>query len=148
MRISAWSSDVCSSDLVLPPGGFPSRHPAGMRGQDTNKPGAKPGAKVVSLPGMGDALQRIGQPLVMPRNRVVHEAGDPAGHIYKVVDGTLRVVQLLPDGRRHVISFLHAGDYFGLDENGEYVSRSEEYTSELQSLMRSSYAVFCLKKKK
>src|SRR3546814_10248408 len=31
----------------------------------------------------------------------------------------------------------------------EYVSalRSEEHTSELQSLMRSSYAVFCLKKK-
>src|SRR3546814_10318968 len=27
------------------------------------------------------------------------------------------------------------------------VSRSEEHTSELQSLMRSSYAVFCLKKK-
>src|SRR3546814_7951464 len=27
-------------------------------------------------------------------------------------------------------------------------SRSEEHTSELQSLMRSSYAVFCLKKKK
>src|SRR3546814_1075015 len=28
------------------------------------------------------------------------------------------------------------------------VDRSEEHTSELQSLMRSSYAVFCLKKKK
>src|SRR3546814_1537877 len=28
------------------------------------------------------------------------------------------------------------------------VSRSEEHTSELQSLMRNSYAVFCLKKKK
>src|SRR3546814_8228875 len=28
------------------------------------------------------------------------------------------------------------------------VQRSEEHTSELQSLMRSSYAVFCLKKKK
>src|SRR3546814_5162498 len=28
-----------------------------------------------------------------------------------------------------------------------YVARSEEHTSELQSLMRSSYAVFCLKKK-
>src|SRR3546814_1097754 len=27
-------------------------------------------------------------------------------------------------------------------------TRSEEHTSELQSLMRSSYAVFCLKKKK
>src|SRR3546814_6014842 len=30
---------------------------------------------------------------------------------------------------------------------GEAVSRSEEHTSELQSLMRISYAVFCLKKK-
>src|SRR3546814_3137315 len=29
----------------------------------------------------------------------------------------------------------------------EYVQRSEEHTSELQSLMRISYAVFCLKKK-
>src|SRR3546814_6727370 len=31
---------------------------------------------------------------------------------------------------------------------GKYVPRSEEHTSELQSLMRISYAVFCLKKKK
>src|SRR3546814_10250914 len=31
---------------------------------------------------------------------------------------------------------------------GEKLRRSEEHTSELQSLMRSSYAVFCLKKKK
>src|SRR3546814_9721244 len=30
---------------------------------------------------------------------------------------------------------------------GEAVARSEEHTSELQSLMRISYAVFCLKKK-
>src|SRR3546814_1610984 len=30
----------------------------------------------------------------------------------------------------------------------EYMRRSEEHTSELQSLMRISYAVFCLKKKK
>src|SRR3546814_8923840 len=31
---------------------------------------------------------------------------------------------------------------------GQQDKRSEEHTSELQSLMRSSYAVFCLKKKK
>src|SRR3546814_7909587 len=31
---------------------------------------------------------------------------------------------------------------------GEFVIRSEEHTSELQSLMRISYAVFCLKNKK
>src|SRR3546814_2524114 len=32
-------------------------------------------------------------------------------------------------------------------EAREYAARSEEHTSELQSLMRNSYAVFCLKKK-
>src|SRR3546814_6519559 len=34
------------------------------------------------------------------------------------------------------------------EDVGSYVHRSEEHTSELQSLMRISYAVFCLKKKK
>src|SRR3546814_5537160 len=43
-------------------------------------------------------------------------------------------------GRRHGV---HA-----LDEAVHAGSRSEEHTSELQSLMRISYAVFCLKKKK
>src|SRR3546814_5538561 len=33
-------------------------------------------------------------------------------------------------------------------EAGKPLARSEEHTSELQSLMRISYAVFCLKKKK
>src|SRR3546814_9698603 len=36
----------------------------------------------------------------------------------------------------------------GLYRKGIYGNRSEEHTSELQSLMRISYAVFCLKKKK
>src|SRR3546814_8852988 len=36
-----------------------------------------------------------------------------------------------------------------VDPEGDFVTlRSEEHTSELQSLMRISYAVFCLKKKK
>src|SRR3546814_6243697 len=49
----------------------------------------------------------------------------------------LRVLSLLAKGARH--------------PNGEgrdlRLQRSEEHTSELQSLMRISYAVFCLKKK-
>src|SRR3546814_3054489 len=36
----------------------------------------------------------------------------------------------------------------GNDLEDEFKARSEEHTSELQSLMRISYAVFCLKKKK
>src|SRR3546814_4132017 len=40
------------------------------------------------------------------------------------------------------------GAYFGWDYIDVDAFRSEEHTSELQSLMRISYAVFCLKKKK
>src|SRR3546814_5726131 len=39
-------------------------------------------------------------------------------------------------------------DSSGVDTRATSRSRSEEHTSELQSLMRISYAVFCLKKKK
>src|SRR3546814_5830956 len=35
-----------------------------------------------------------------------------------------------------------------LSQSPRFIARSEEHTSELQSLMRISYAVFCLKKKK
>src|SRR3546814_6014408 len=38
--------------------------------------------------------------------------------------------------------------HFEEDDNRSRTGRSEEHTSELQSLMRISYAVFCLKKKK
>src|SRR3546814_19413590 len=40
------------------------------------------------------------------------------------------------------------GDPRGARARGPRLGRSEEHTSELQSLMRISYAVFCLKKKK
>src|SRR3546814_3815595 len=50
------------------------------------------------------------------------------------------------DGRLKNASF-DTQQGFGLRGlNGETTGRSEEHTSELQSLMRTSYAVFCLKK--
>src|SRR3546814_1770348 len=42
----------------------------------------------------------------------------------------------------------HPRGYFPIRSTHFLVRRSEEHTSELQSLMRISYAVFCLKKKK
>src|SRR3546814_2390109 len=55
--------------------------------------------------------------------------------------GALRPLCQLPGGGEGVEgAFLGGG--------GRCVGRSEEHTSELQSLMRISYAVFCLKKKK
>src|SRR3546814_8147208 len=41
-----------------------------------------------------------------------------------------------------------AGLFWAMDGEANIFGRSEEHTSELQSLMRISYAVFCLKKKK
>src|SRR3546814_1842008 len=58
--------------------------------------------------------------------------------------GTSRTLVLV-NGKRHVTA--SPGDYL-VDVNTIPVDRSEEHTSELQSLMRTSYAVFCLKKKK
>src|SRR3546814_7940166 len=57
--------------------------------------------------------------------------------------------RLVPTFEHHV-GGINAGNGFcliGRNEDGEII-KSEEHTSELQSLMRISYAVFCLKKKK
>src|SRR3546814_5489848 len=56
-------------------------------------------------------------------------------------------------GRRFATTLARAGAKVALaarrtDRLKELAQRSEEHTSELQSLMRISYAVFCLKKKK
>src|SRR3546814_4702803 len=53
--------------------------------------------------------------------------------------GQRRIERHRPDGRLESLGR-------GQEKNG--CERSEEHTSELQSLMRISYAVFCLKKKK
>src|SRR3546814_5615985 len=50
-------------------------------------------------------------------------------------------------------AYMHTQDFPALQRAASlidyaHVERSEEHTSELQSLMRISYAVFCLKKKK
>src|SRR3546814_5428716 len=87
MRISDWSSDVCSSDLVVPA-------EIVIAGADERS---------------GTAAERL------------------AAH----------------GGPRRAL----AGEQASA-QRCERFGRSEEHTSELQSLMRISYAVFCLKKKK
>src|SRR3546814_5877789 len=99
MRISDWSSDVCSSDLHA------EHHLVGHR------------RGVVVL--VGDADHRVVM-LAGERRLVVLVGFQP---------------EIRPEDSR---GRLEAG----------VGGRSEEHTSELQSLMRISYAVFCLKKKK
>src|SRR3546814_2294086 len=60
-------------------------------------------------------------------------------------------VSVEADGTRHAGQFVvpvNKSQVLRLDVPFADLLRSEEHTSELQSLMRSSYAVFCLKKKK
>src|SRR3546814_2182322 len=80
------------------------------------------------------AAGRGGQPCQRPR---------PAGH-----GGRAAVPHPAPGllGRRRRAPLRRAGPALLLP--GAAYLRSEEHTSELQSLMRISYAVFCLKKKK
>src|SRR3546814_5904072 len=47
----------------------------------------------------------------------------------------------------HMFAGIQEDSLFGGGQAGDLFGRSEEHTSELQSLMRISYAVFCLKKK-
>src|SRR3546814_10001269 len=69
------------------------------------------------------------------------------------VDASGKTSEPIPEVKKSEIA-LFCGDKYSdavllLDEENKTVthSRSEEHTSELQSLMRISYAVFCLKKK-
>src|SRR3546814_1712221 len=108
MRISDWSSDVCSSDLVDHDG------------------------HMVLWPQLVDQLlHRL--PEQRQLVRAVHRAGrvEQQHQVGRRQRGVRHLVALDPDHQQLALA----------------VPRSEEHTSELQSLMRISYAVFCLKKK-
>lgn len=83
---------------------------------------------VIVLPGIAEALHRTGHAASYRKDMTVIEAGAPADSIYRVTGGTLRVVQLLPDGRRHISSFLNAGDFFGFSELKEHANSVEAIT--------------------
>src|SRR3546814_8154465 len=108
MRISDWSSDVCSSDLAFP---------------------------------TATALCHR-QPLSLFRALLRHihgsngESGCGCWRLTRT-DSPLAPIVHHP-GPRNRLAFRRSAS----------AVRSEEHTSELQSLMRISYAVFCLKKKK
>src|SRR3546814_3975496 len=121
MRISDWSSDVCSSDLHS----HQNSHTFYLRYQ-----GPLPAENDVKV----DVT--INEVLCFPlQNRTIHRtyAGfddlpeGPTIKVYAIEEVVIEKLLALSNQARN---------------------RSEEHTSELQSLMRISYAVFCLKKKK
>src|SRR3546814_7521405 len=81
----------------------------------------------------GIAVGEHGDPDVLARAR---RQGDGAAH------DLIGLAGVDPEADRQLDRFVEAGGAEALHQ------RSEEHTSELQSLMRISYAVFCLKKNK
>src|SRR3546814_2024215 len=118
MRISDWSSDVCSSDLGEAIGlarrALDDHAIAALVGDDR-----RGGAAVARVDRGGEAVEAV------------------VGRVDR--DGVIGAA----DAQRHRAL---ADRRFAVGDDGR-IGRSEEHTSELQSLMRTSYAVFCLKKK-
>src|SRR3546814_8365824 len=108
MRISDWSSDVCSSDLST----------AGRTSLETS-------LSLVWLLNLGSGT-------------FTDNTQDKPSRMSSPVVSTLAFFA----------SSLSAMYLLRIRVMAERMPRSEEHTSELQSLMRISYAVFCLKKKK
>src|SRR3546814_808396 len=155
MRISDWSSDVCSSDLIF----------------DFLSPTRTSEGRVVVTPAMMNLQWEqvsLYPAVYFTRNIPVQlEVTLPEGWT-----GVAALDGLKVSGGRYsfaptnyevlVDSPMFAGKYFRKWDLGNEVtlnvvadeakyleaSRSEEHTSELQSLMRISYAAFCLKNKK
>src|SRR3546814_5163613 len=131
MRISDWSSDVCSSDLfnpIIPIGDrdFAARLIHLFRVDSLYAPTAAPAVSAFIETQSQIPKFDLGGPLVMDR-----------GHLGKAST----VADLM-----HPIGRLYQENYRNIPQ-AEPSIRSEENTSELQSLMRISYAVFCLKTK-
>src|SRR3546814_5158547 len=126
MRISDWSSDVCSSDLRRGEEGFqiladPEHHGRFLERRRVGRlqaDGVRRGAA------LHDKMRRAG---------ACHDAGDQRMHR---LDGSDH-----RDGR-----YNRPAKTDNRRRGKAACKRSEEHTSELQSLMRISYAVFCLKK--
>src|SRR3546814_987268 len=119
LRISDWSSDVCSSDLTV------IRYRGKSAVRDVAKAFGLPPDQVALLAechGWGNGET--------PMEQRLREAGFAIDN--PLIARVLAVTDMLRGRPRHLSQ--HVG------------GRSEEHTSELTSLMRNSYAVFCLKK--
>src|SRR3546814_9020564 len=108
MRISDWSSDVCSSDL----------------------------RRLNAAPMTKSFVSRHKRDGYVAENHVI------------VLEPTSDTPAVSQEVLARLLNSEVVNTRFSAVSGSFSVSRSEEHTSELQSLMRISYAVFCLKKKK
>src|SRR3546814_4485255 len=93
-----------------------------------------------------DAVIRVDRPLEQP-HQPRHGIARPR-HEDEAIEPVFRNLRTLEDDRGTGGAVAKQPEHRSVHREGKIAGRSEEHTSELQSLMRISYAVFCLKKKK
>src|SRR3546814_5355311 len=132
MRISDWSSDVCSSDLAG--GHLTHGAPPAQSGKWFNavQYGVRPDDHLVDFDQV-EALARDHRPALIIAGGSAYPRTLDFARFRAIADDV---------GALLMVDMAH---FAGLVAGGAH--RSEEHTSELQSLMRISYAVFCLKNK-
>ena len=60
--------------------------------------------------------------------QTVFDEGEEPSHIYNLTEGTIRLVKLLPNGRRQIVGFNFPGDMMGLATHGVYTTSAEAIT--------------------
>jgi CRP/FNR family transcriptional regulator len=65
--------------------------------------------------------------VLQAREHVFFE-GDPIEQVYQVLKGTVCIYMTLPDGRRQIVDFAHAGDFIGLGEAGKHAVAAQAIT--------------------
>src|SRR3546814_6110854 len=146
MRISDWSSDVCSSELVTDEAGFAET--ADFNGD--YHPDYVVHMASLYCPSLG-ASQYCGSAgceiaILVSEGDRLREAGGANYQGFAITR---------PVGGRQSIAFAAHGTFCGHKSGADTcfgimrwtaMGRSEEHTSELQSLMRTQYAIVCIKK--
>src|SRR3546814_1619904 len=146
MRTSGWSSDLCSTDHpAASPTRRPSRRPAPNRQSRRHRRAATPDEPPVPHPAPPQEAAK--EPACAPyqsaspqSRRTITGGAIPA-------DGAPPLASISETAVKKpspIVTFVVSASQRLVTP----ACRSEEHTSELQSLMRISYAVFCLKKKK
>src|SRR3546814_1024291 len=143
MRISDWSSDVCSSDLVASNSADSLAANSGIAPPDTRGNNGVSGA---NLRGQGSDATLV---LLNGRRVATHGLAGQVVDLNSIPFAAIDRVEVLRDGASAVygtdaiggvINFITRTQFQGLSVTAG-ADRSEEHTSELQSLMRISYAV-------
>src|SRR3546814_1629881 len=138
MRISDGSSDVCSSDL-----GWMSRAEIAETYEEIGRALARQAEAAILRPKITTPAHVMQS--VIPPKREVARPNTPSDEDRKAMFGSDAGQMDKPMHMARLLSWALADLMLAYKEIAVMGERSEEHTSELQSPMRISYAVFCLK---